>query len=224
VAGNAFFDRKPQLPLLLPSPSLPDPETQMDTSPQLRLLLPQLDVSLADAMLHLSSIASTVNARLTDQSFWTNDMGALSLLVPTIRQLQSLPKGPTLPPVMNLVRLAALLLLSTLKARFGLSAADLVPLRRAFIAQLKQEPPRVAAGMSALWRWRVWALLTAALQMEAGEERAPIVAALRAVLAVMGIAGAEEAAGMARPMVWIEIYDEGAMGRMNEELQGGPLG
>jgi hypothetical protein len=145
----------------------------------------------------LAAVVTTVNSQRKDPAFWTDDMAAIRLLVPALHALQSVTAdGP-----LEMVRLAGLMLLSMLKGRFGLSAADLVPLRRSLVASIATLQPS-----SPSWRWEIWALVTAALQVEVDVERVLILEALRNAMVNANIASAEKALNFAKGMIWAETH------------------
>jgi hypothetical protein len=203
VAGGAVIDRRPGLPL----PTSFPPAREEGLTPRLRRILPELDAEFRLALLELSSAASAVNSHLDDARFWMDDIGLVKLLVPAMHALQSARRESPL----QLVRLAGLILLSTLKRRLSLSTADLDPLLSSLQLQLAER------RLSPFWELNLWALITAALELDA-DERSPIVTVIRSLMATAGLETPEAAIEVWRQIVWMDILPPDSLQKLADQL------
>jgi hypothetical protein len=203
VAGGSVIDRRPGLPLPLGFPRA----REECVTPRLRRLLPELDPDFRLALTELSSAASAVNSHLDDPRFWTDDIGLVKLLVPAMHALQSASREPPL----QLVRLAGLILLSTLKRRLSLSTADLGPLLSSFKLQLAER------SLSPFWELNLWALITAALQLDA-DERYHIVAEIRSLMVTAGLETPQAAIEVWRQIIWMDVLPPDSLQELANQL------
>lgn len=217
IAGSMVFDSFPRFPL---PPDILAGRTRSirDVPYRLRALLIQIeqmppDISVVgDGLQMLSSIADVINRGSHSASFWEKDIDAITLLGPCIHFLLSMPRLPndfdTLPQASDLImreilRLVGLLIMSTLKAMFGLPSSEQAPIQ----AKLSDLVVRHATSLEERhFELKVWALVTVALLQNRGE-RGVYVHEIQGVVSGMVNQSPREVIEVAEEMIWINILE-----------------
>ncbi|KAJ9144729.1 hypothetical protein NKR23_g5858 [Pleurostoma richardsiae] len=232
LVGAVVFDLRPRFPL----PQEMDgaatlPHEVKEISPALRLLcvrLLELSPQLGPAVraLHLtSSVAAVANLNSQAPLFWKGDVGLVKMTGPAFHHLLFMPKFdvaarrgahdvPVAVLVVEMARLACLLLLVGLKARFSMPVPEMRPLRERFDNLLAIEP----AG----WTWefrglQLWSLVTAAL-LRPSQERRHLVGEIRRLTRAQGLAQHHDAIQMAREILWIDDLESCETESLSQEL------
>ena len=217
------MDCPPRFPLFLEPIQLAEDANQSSLSLRTFSLSDDEASYLLGAVQSISSLACWVNACSDDPLFWTRDMDAIRALTPPTHRLLSLPRldvlelseiGRGKKIVTEMVRLACLALLASVKERFGVGDPEAAPLQ-ARLRAIIHEP---IVGLSrSLREWKLWSLMMAAALSKASHA-GTIISEAKRTMADLGIVRGEEAIAVVRQMIWISAVCDRDIAALEHEL------
>jgi hypothetical protein len=221
VAGNIVSDSAPQLPLPI---ELRSPARPFDASPRLQQLLAQVEqvgpefMALSQIMRNLSSAVSIMHTRISDATLSPDDMLTVSILIPPMHALLSLPRQPPgssestnwhdryLYSVQEILRLACLILLSVLKANLFLGSAEMPILQEKLNSILNKPDETIGSGSpyhKELTELQLWGVVVAAV-IRSPQSQSPLVKHIRRLASILGLESAREVIDNCKQIIWIE--------------------
>ncbi|KAI0515313.1 hypothetical protein F5B22DRAFT_607983 [Xylaria bambusicola] len=161
------------------------------------------------ALLATAAVASYVNMRCRDASFWKEDTTAAQLIIPALHAVLSLegrllPSDPSDPTFSGIAareafRRSSLIFLASLKVKFGVASAELNRHLKDF-----QEISRIPhVDWTVVPELNLWAHAIVALEAE-GEQRSWHVSVIVNMMEGAGFTSSQQAMDVVRGIIWIE--------------------
>lgn len=227
VLGSVTKDTTPRLP------SCPGYFNELveDTSyePEFGYMLDELKTSpaemegLAAVLRKTRGLARYINNRCSLPGFWRveDDLSPLQVLGPITHDLLSISRADSLAPsgaefVREMTRLALLILLSGIKAKYGFSAAEMNFLKNKSIGLMQNTT--IKQQTLPFQRLQLWALVIVAMLQPDGPERNILAEEISSKMILLNITDAQSVINMTQNMIWIEILAQDTVGTLIDDI------
>ncbi|KIW65371.1 hypothetical protein PV04_07637 [Phialophora macrospora] len=232
VLGSSMFDKKPRFPM--PPGFATSTFHQVVLSTSLQGLVLRLsrgsdeDANIAIALQAGGQVAMFVNQNAHSPRFWKDGAAAARRITPVMHLLLSLPRpaefdaaGNMSPKntLLELVRLALLIMSTRLKKAFSLVSDELDTFLERF-SILVRNAPCVDNRFPEL---SLWASIIVASMERSDPWRKVHVGAISTLMGSMGIQSGEDAVVCAKQLVWLDaLMDSGSIHLQSEINSAGP--
>lgn len=204
-------------------PKLPRCSSHLDTlaevtrnEPQFEHLLDELKHAPVD-MQYLSvtlrrarALTGFINDSSSQPGFWKaeDDLSSLQALGPLTHDLLKMPRADHPSPngfeiVREMTRLALLVLLSGLKARYGFSAVEMSTLQHKFIGLVRYTI--MGHGDLPFQRLQLWALVTTAMLQPVDRDRSLLVQEIFSRMIFLNLTDGQSVVNTVRDIIWMEV-------------------
>lgn len=231
ILGRSVADEPPQFPVPLEI-SATQPQSQPPSTIPPTILLdimsqyPDLEPTVHGLRM-MVSVADQVNTHGKSSSFWEDETTAIHIIGPATHHFLSTARLPNnhnnnITSVTSVlaeeVRIVCLILLSSLKAQFSLSSADMEPLQDkvALLSEWEWEWDISHLDMP-LARLHLWAMVTLCLSVHKSVSRRTI-AQICKTSRILGIDSGQAAVYSAKDLVWIDAIESSKAARLVEEV------
>lgn len=221
ILGRSVADENPRFPI---PPEISDVKPGVGSLPTILAnaitQYPDLEPAVHGLGMMISA-ADRVNNEGKSLAFWHDETLAIHLIGPVTHHLLSMPRLPQkhhrascTVVLAEEIRLACLVLLSAVKARFSLNTSDLGPLQE----KLRLLPDWDVGQMDTpLARLHLWAMITWNLSVQGSVDNGTAIRICRTMHA-LGISNCRAAVDSAKELAWIDAIEEDRAGQLAEEL------